>query len=274
MLTKVHKSNEEDMTRSAARIAVENPNLRGFTLRTTQDSWFSAARGRVRQLGVYELLEQNGVGSGAMMTTSMTNEMDISTIPNLLIYEWGQRSFTGKEYSRHFVHPLTQMVTQREKEREQQQGPPLSSSAKHNRRHSKSNSVQLPPSSASTASSLKGGSSRIRRASYSVVGSITSIWQSQNLTVAALQTTSPVASPRSSISSGSGSVSPSGHGAVTWADQVQGSLGRSGSGSTTGSGSGGDCHAQRIALKNLRRESRTSEQFKQREGIVEEYVLV
>ena len=280
MLTKVHKSNEEDMTRSAARIAVENPNLRGFTLRTTQDSWFSAARGRVRQLGVYELLEQNGFGSDAGMTTSMTNGMvDIATIPNLLVYEWGQRSFTGKEYSRHFVHPLTQMVTQREKEREQQQGPPLSASAKFNRHHSKSHSVQLPPSSVSAISSLKGGSSRIRRASYSVVGSITSIWQSQNLTVAALQTTSPVASPRSSISSGSGSVSPSGHGAVTWADQVQSSLGRSGSGSTTGSGSGGgatrseECHAQRIALKNLRRESRTSEKFKQREAIVEEYVL-
>jgi hypothetical protein len=270
MLTKVHKSNEEDMTRSAARIAVENPNLRKFTLRTTQDSWFSAARGRVRQMGVYELLEQNEDGSG--MTTSMTNGMNVATIPNLLVYEWGQRSFTGKEYSRHFVHPLTQMLTQKEKEREQQQGPPLSASAKHNRRHSKSHSVQLPPSSASAVSPLQGGSSRIRRASYSVVGSITAIWQSQNLPVA---TTSPVASPRSSISSRSGSVSPSGHGAVTWADQVQSSLGRSGSGSTTGSGAtrSEGCHAQQILLKNLRRESRMSEQFKQRARTVEGYVL-
>lgn len=213
------------------------------------------------------------------MTTSMTNGMDIdlATIPNLLVYEWGQRSFTGKEYSRHFVHPLTQMLTQREKEREQQQGPPLSTSAKHNRHHSKSNSVQLSPSSVSAITSLKGGSSRIRRASYSVVGSITAIWQSQNLQVATLQTTSPVASPRSSISSGSGSAS--GQEAVTWADQVQSSLGRSGSGSTTGSGSGGvdtqseGYHAQRIALKNLRRESRTSDQFNEREGIMEGYVL-
>lgn len=266
------------MTRSAARIAVENSNLRKFTLRTTQDSWFSAARGRVRQLGVYELLEQNGGGSqGAGMTTSMTNEMDVAidTTPSLLVYEWGQRSFTGKEYSRHFVHPLTQMMTQKEKEREPQQGPPLSASAKYNRHHSKSNSVELPPS---YVSSLKGSGSRIRRASYSVVGSITAIWQSQNLPVAELQPTSPVVSSRSSISSGSGSVSPSGQGTVTWADQVQSSLGRSGSGSTTGSGSGGGttpsegCHAQRIALKS-RRESRTSDQFKQTEGRMERYVF-
>jgi len=263
------------MTRCAARIAMENPNLRNLTLRTTQDSWFSAARGRVRQLGVYELLEQTGEGVG--MTTSMTNEMEVATIRNLLVYEWGQRSFTGKEYTRHFVHPLTQTLTQKEREREPQQGPPLSASARLNRHHSKCHSVQLPPSSLSAVSSLKGGSSRIRRASYSVVGSITAIWQSQNQPVASPQANSPVASPRSSISSGSGSAS-SGHGAVTWADQVQSSLGRSGSGSTTGSGSGGATqseggHAQRIALKKLRRESRISENFEQRGGITEGYVL-
>jgi len=212
------------------------------------------------------------------MTASMTNEMEVATIRNLLVYEWGQRSFTGKEYTRHFVHPLTQTLTQKEKEREPQLGPQLSASAKLNRHHSKCHSVQLPPSSLSAVSSLRGGSSRIRRASYSVVGSITAIWQSQNQPVAALHT-SPVASPRSSISSGSGSASTSGHGAVTWADQVQSSLGRSGSGSTTGSGSGGGAtqsdggHAQRIALKKLRRESRISEKFKQREGITDGYVL-
>ncbi|KIM41466.1 hypothetical protein M413DRAFT_11036 [Hebeloma cylindrosporum] len=283
ILTKVHKSNEEDLTRSAARIAVENPNLRKFTLRTTQDSWFSAARGRVRQLGVYELFEQQGSESrDAGVTTSMTNgmDMDVATIRSLLSFEWGQRSFTGKEYSRHFVHPLTQMLTQKEKEREPQQGPPLSTSAKHNRHHPKSHSVQLPPSHVSTVPSLKGPNSRIRRASYSVVGSITAIWQSQNLPVTAQQTTSPVASPRSSISSGSASLSASGHGGVTWADQVESSLGRSGSGSTTGSGSGGgactrseDSHAQRSALKNSRRASRMSEPFKQRDGIMDGYIF-
>jgi hypothetical protein len=273
-LTKVHKSNEEDMTRSAGRIAVENPNLRNFTLRTTPDSWFSAARGRVRQLGVYELLEWNhGIGcQGAERATSTTSgtEVAVARVANLLVCEWGQRSFMGKEYSRHFLHPLKQMLVQKEKEREQKQGPPLSASVKHNRRHhSNSHSVQLPPRSGSI-SSIKGRSSGIRRASCSVVDSLTAMWHNQNNPVASHRATSPVASPRSSISSGSGSISAS----VTWADQRQSSLGRSGSGSTTGSGAGGSRsgHTEGIALaiKNARRKSGESEQ----KGVIEEgYVL-
>jgi len=271
----VHKSNEEDMTRSAARIAVENPNLRKFTLRTTQDSWFSAARGRVRQLGVYELLEWNGCLGGGM-ATSMTSGADvgIASVPNLLVYEWGQRSFISKEYSRHFVHPLTQMLTQK---REQQQGPPVSASAKHNRSHSNSLSVQL-PLRCSSIKSLTGRGSRIRRASCSVVDSITAIWHSQNDPVATQQA-SPVASPRSSMSSGSGSMLAS----VTWADKDQSSRGRSMSGSTTGSttGIGGGAHSPgghakgiTLAFKNAQaREIGKSEQFKQRGAIKQEYVL-
>lgn len=56
-LTKVYKSYDEELTRSAARIVSENPGLKNFTLRTTQGSWFSynESGGRVRGLGVYEV---------------------------------------------------------------------------------------------------------------------------------------------------------------------------------------------------------------------------
>ncbi|KAF8974260.1 hypothetical protein BDZ97DRAFT_1911460 [Flammula alnicola] len=215
-LTKVHKSNEEEMTRSAARIVNENPNIKKFTVRTTQDSWFSPAKGRVKQLGVYEVLGYTShipFFDGALPTSIPVT----SAAPALLACEWGQKNITGKEYSRYFVH----FLVPKEKENTSFGRHPHSLSLSRIYSHTSPSELQNEPnliqswhpsrSSSNASSFLK----RSRRASCSVVGSIT------NAVVT-------MASPRSSMSSASGS-----HRSVTWADQ---GLGRSGSGSTTGSG--------------------------------------
>jgi hypothetical protein len=87
-LTKIYKSNDEEMIQAANRIAHNNPNIQKFHLRYFQDSWFTHGGGRAKQIGKYEVLASpDGLPT------------------NLLVYEWGIRSF-NQPYSRTFVQPL------------------------------------------------------------------------------------------------------------------------------------------------------------------------
>ncbi|KDR77173.1 hypothetical protein GALMADRAFT_225310 [Galerina marginata CBS 339.88] len=241
VLTKVHKSNEEDMTRCAARVVSENPNLRRFTLRTTHDSWFSPGGGRVRQLGVYEALEAvdgrsvssspvtRGTRADNLDNSSYAEEFGVlssraeispsasasSTEVALLAHEWGQRSLMGKEHWKHFLQTV---------------GPPKDNTPPsswpghaHGKKHGRSHSNSV------NSSQQQVQAWKPRRASFSVVGSISAMWEGGK---------TGLASPRSSFSSSRSGVGAQGA-QVTWAPSVQdkNSLGRSGSASTSASGS-------------------------------------
>ncbi len=62
-VTKVYKSNEEDLSKTSMRIAAENPLLKHFTIRLTCDSWFSSMRGRVKHQGTYEITPSSACSS-------------------------------------------------------------------------------------------------------------------------------------------------------------------------------------------------------------------
>ncbi|TFK31352.1 hypothetical protein BDQ12DRAFT_694285 [Crucibulum laeve] len=130
VLTKLHKSGDEDPLRSAVRIVQDNPNLKRFTLRYALDSWFSQSGGRLKQLGSYEVV---------------ADEQGKPT--SLLVYEMGTKSFGG-EYSRTYVHTLPAMNSPVKKT--------------HGRRQSWSSGSSHPPvsiNSRSSASASSGSSS-------------------------------------------------------------------------------------------------------------------
>ncbi|KAH9474684.1 hypothetical protein JR316_0013149 [Psilocybe cubensis] len=128
VLTKVHKSSDEDITRSAARIAKENPHLTSFTLRTTYDSWLSPGLGRVKQLGIYEILESFdmlSVSSDGSEDKYYNSETKLVSTPEseaplataLLVCEWGQKKKAGKEQTKYLVHPLSSLLPLSAKDR-------------------------------------------------------------------------------------------------------------------------------------------------------------
>jgi len=111
----------------------ENPGLRHVVLRATQDSWFcsgtsSGGTGRVKALGVYEVLDgvvrdypsftsastsspSSGSPASSVESEAVFPSSPIPTGPmtrTLMAHEWGQRVLTGKDYTRHFVHHLSE----------------------------------------------------------------------------------------------------------------------------------------------------------------------
>lgn len=92
-LTKIYKPNDEEMIQTANRIARNNPNIRTFHLRYSQDSWFTHGGGRAKQIGKYDVI----AGPDGL--------------PNsLLVYEWGARPFS-QPYCRNYVQPLRTLKT-------------------------------------------------------------------------------------------------------------------------------------------------------------------
>lgn len=232
-LTKVCKTNEEDLTKNSLRIVAENRHIKHFTIRLTWDSWFSSMRGRIKHQGSYEVLGHTAMLSPVVDADSPTKVYPLgepnTPIAIVVAHEYGQKSITGKDYSRHFVQEVYP------KPRET----PPSSFGRH--RHSLSLS-RMPsykrPSDANYASDSETNQShsrsssisssffaRVRRRSSSLAGG----------TVSNVISPTTVPSPRSSVSSFSPSAVSHG-GSVTWADRDISSLGRSGSNSS-GTGS-------------------------------------
>lgn len=233
VLTKVYKSNEEDMIRSAARLVAQNPNIRRFTLRTTHDSWFTPGGGRVRQLGIYEALElvdatanldlsasafgsvegsAEDFGRVSSRTSNMTS-VSPSGFPSssplaptplsstqgvaLLAREWGQWSIMGKEHWKHFVYPVSPTT----------KNTPPSSWTGHGlaqgtgmKKHARSHSNSVTSMSSLSSGAAQNLTWRPRRASCSSVGGSvnTMLWDSSGRDSSSQ---SAVASSRSSFSS-------------------------------------------------------------------------
>ncbi|KAF8909635.1 hypothetical protein CPB84DRAFT_1431427 [Gymnopilus junonius] len=201
VLTKVYKSSEEDMTRSAVRLVTQNPNIRKFTLKTTHDLWFTSGGGRVKQLGIYEALElvdativdlttsasgsvegsSEDFGRIPSRTSTVTSVSPSSSFPSssplsltplsstpvvaLLAREWGQWSIMGKEHWKHFIHPVSPPT----------RNSPPSSWTGHSlaqgmgiKKHGRAQSISAPSSFSSSSS--QNLTWRPRRASCSSVG--------------------------------------------------------------------------------------------------------
>ncbi|KAF9563821.1 hypothetical protein CPC08DRAFT_305554 [Agrocybe pediades] len=105
VLTKVYKSNEEEITKAAARLVNENPSLGRFTIRMTHDSWLSPGGGRIKSLGVYDVLGARGVVD--VDENGMEFPATRPATQAFLVNEWGQKNITGKEYSKHYVHSVS-----------------------------------------------------------------------------------------------------------------------------------------------------------------------
>ncbi|KAK0468083.1 uncharacterized protein EV420DRAFT_1259714 [Desarmillaria tabescens] len=88
ILTKLHSHEDGKMLNTAIQIIHDNPHLRKFTLRYSQDSWRSIKGIRPRQVGEYEVgLDEAGNPS------------------TLGVYEWGVGSFSA-HYTRRYKHKL------------------------------------------------------------------------------------------------------------------------------------------------------------------------
>ncbi|KAF5320956.1 hypothetical protein D9619_000393 [Psilocybe cf. subviscida] len=141
-LVKMHKSSEDSefagpsgvSPKAAVRLAAENPRLRSFRICTTLDAWLNPREGRVKVLGVYEVVNSS---AGAALSASGASLQDVSssresimsgpqsapasvthfppssgsqpmasTAAMLHAHEYGQRNLTGRMYSRHLVVPV------------------------------------------------------------------------------------------------------------------------------------------------------------------------
>ncbi|KAG7448961.1 uncharacterized protein BT62DRAFT_887406 [Guyanagaster necrorhizus] len=88
ILTKMHSPEDEKMLTTATQIIRENPHLRKFTLRYSQESWQSTKGIRPRQVGEYEVgFDEKGNPS------------------TLMVYEWGVNSFSAR-YTQRYTHEL------------------------------------------------------------------------------------------------------------------------------------------------------------------------
>ncbi|KAK0206282.1 hypothetical protein DFS33DRAFT_1257650 [Desarmillaria ectypa] len=88
ILTKMHSPEDGKMLNTATQIVHDNPHLRKFTLRYSQDSWHSTKGIRPRQVGEYEV-ELDEVGNPSTLT----------------VYEWGVSSLSTR-YTRRCTHKL------------------------------------------------------------------------------------------------------------------------------------------------------------------------
>lgn len=97
-------------------------------LRTTYDSWLSPGLGRVKQLGVYEILESFDMLSGTSNGNedkfedgenklAATPESEAPAATALLIHEWGHKKKAGKEQTKYLVHPLSSLLPLSAKDR-------------------------------------------------------------------------------------------------------------------------------------------------------------
>lgn len=101
-LTKTYKPSNEDMIRTATRIAIHNPNLRKFTLCYAQDAWLTHSGGRTRQVGDYEIVT------------------DTSGVPlDIFAHERGFRAF-GIAFSRRYAQALQPPTKSRQGHRSSQ----------------------------------------------------------------------------------------------------------------------------------------------------------
>ncbi|KAK0242499.1 hypothetical protein EDD85DRAFT_292416 [Armillaria nabsnona] len=88
ILTKMHSPEDGKMLNTATQIIHDNPHLRNFTLRYSQDSWRSTKGIRPRQVGEFEVgLDEVGNPS------------------TLAAYEWGVSSLSTR-YTRRYTHKL------------------------------------------------------------------------------------------------------------------------------------------------------------------------
>ncbi|KAF9482460.1 hypothetical protein BDN70DRAFT_892518 [Pholiota conissans] len=189
LLTKVHKYNDDDPLKNAALVVAENPHIKHFTIRMTHDSWYSPMRGRIKHLGVYEVLGQASttipLAEQESEASSATSSIPPVVTTVLLAHEYGQRNITNKDYSRHIIHHVVPKIKETPpssfgRHRHSLSLTRISSLARVSSRtsnHSDNNREPADPSSARSPSRSSSNASsflqRSRRSSLSLVGSIT-----------------------------------------------------------------------------------------------------
>ncbi|PPQ99327.1 hypothetical protein CVT24_009195 [Panaeolus cyanescens] len=116
-LTKIHKSGDEELTKSAARFfegSSYGNGLQTLRLKVTCDAWFVHGGGRVKALGTYERISHSYAGPSHAQSL---HDLPISpladepkpTVPHvddILVREWGMRNMSRSDFSRVTLVPL------------------------------------------------------------------------------------------------------------------------------------------------------------------------